>query len=207
MTGTEVLKESVLNVCKEMYRIGLVRGTSGNVSARDPETGLIAIKPSGVPYDDMKLEDIVVIDLERNIVEGSRKPSSEVPMHTQVYKERKDVNGIVHTHSLYATAFASVGREIPALNIMSVAIGGSVPVAEYATPGSEELGREAVRAIGDRKAVLLKNHGVLAIGATLSSAFGVAIRVEEFAHMSFVAFQIGDPISLTAAELKKISES
>ena len=201
------LREDVLNICREMYRMGLVRGTSGNVSSRDSESGLIAIKPSGVPYEDMELEDITIIDIERNVIEGSRKPSSEAPMHTKIYKKRSDVNGIVHTHSLYATAFASVGVEIPPINIMAVVIGGSVPVAKYAIPGTEEVGEAALEAIGDKKAVLLQNHGVVSIGTTLKSAFNVAFRVEEIAQMAYIALQIGSPISLTTEQLKKISES
>ena len=200
------LRKQVLEICKMMYESKLVTGNSGNVSIRDAEKRCIAIKPSGVSYQKMKTEDIVIMDIEGNIIDGFRRPSSELQMHLEIYKKRNDINGIVHTHSMYTTAFASVGKEILPINISASVIRDSIPVTRYETPGTEEVGKAVIEAIGDKNAVLLKNHGVVTIGYTLESAFNVALRVEELARINLLALQIGKPICLTEEELSNIKE-
>jgi L-ribulose-5-phosphate 4-epimerase len=166
----------------------------------------VAITPGGVPYEAMAIEDVVVVDLEKNVIEGIHKPSSETPMHIGIYREMPKVNGVVHTHSLYATAFAAAAKEIPPINIMAVIIGGSVPVAGYEIPGTEAIGKAAMKAIGNKNAVLLQNHGVLTIGPTLKFAFEIALRVEELAQMAYLASQIGKPIALSEKHIAELRE-
>src|SRR5690606_19298504 len=133
----------VIDTGLKMCRCGLVRSTAGNISVRDPETGYIAIKPSSVDYDKITPESVTIIDEWGTIVEGNLKPSTETPLHTAIYRNRPDVSAIVHTHSLYATAFSAAGREIPCVLATEGEI-GTVPIAAWAPPGSEELGSNVV---------------------------------------------------------------
>src|SRR6266545_5604978 len=137
----EQLKEQLWKLHLELPKNGLVKWTGGNVSARDPETGLVAIKPSGVLYEDLRPEDHVVLDLDGNIVEGTLKPSSDTASHLYIYRHRPDVNGVVHTHSRYATAFAAVGRSIPVyLTGQADEFGGEIPCAGFAFIGDDSIG-------------------------------------------------------------------
>ncbi len=173
---------------------GLVTWTSGNISARDPESGYVVIKPSGVMYDDLRPEDHVVLSLEGDVVEGELKPSSDTDSHLYIYRRRPDVNGIVHTHSPYATAFAALGRPIPVyLTAMADEFGGPIPCAGFALIGSEAIGRQVVDHIGASPAVLLKNHGVFTIGASAQKAVKAAVMVEDVARTVHYALQLGTP--------------
>src|SRR3954454_5658846 len=163
----EQLKEQVWKLHLELPKNNLVVWTSGNVSARDPESGLVVIKPSGITFEDLRPEDHVVVDLDGKVVDGSLKPSSDTASHLYIYRHRPDVNGVVHTHSSYATAFAALGRPIPVhLTAIADEFGGPIPCAGFALIGGEEIGREVVENIGESVAVLLKNHGVFTIGST-----------------------------------------
>ena len=149
----------------------LVKWTGGNVSARDPETGYVVIKPSGVRYEVLKPADMVVVDLDGNVIEGDLKPSSDTASHLYIYRQRPDVGGVVHTHSPYATAFAAVGKPIPVyLTAMADEFGGPIPCGGFALIGSEAIGKVVVESIGDSCAVLLKNHGVFTVGANATAA-------------------------------------
>src|SRR6476620_1497355 len=154
----EQLKEQLWKLHLELPKNGLDTWTRGNISARDPETGLVAIKPSGIMYEYLRPEDHVVVDLEGDIVEGTLKPSSDTASHLYIYRHRPDVNGIVHTHSPYATAFAAVGKPIPVvLTAIADEFGGSIPCGGFSLIGDESIGRIVVESIGSSPAVLLKN--------------------------------------------------
>ena len=199
MTITE-MKQAVLDMSKQSYEEKLFAGTSGNLSVRDPETGLIAITPGSVAYPTMTLEEVMVITPDGEIREGTRKPSSEWRMHAEVYKHRPDVHAIVHTHSPYATAFAVTHENIPVILIeMMFFLLGDVPVAKYATPGTAELGSNALEVLGSRGACLLENHGVLAVGPTLERAHIRAVYTEDAAKICTLARQNG-PINVMPLE-------
>src|SRR5438093_1838545 len=198
------LKEQVWKLHLELPKNGLVVWTGGNVSARDPESGLVVIKPSGVLYDELQPEDHVVVDLEGEIVEGKLKPSSDTASHLYIYRHRSDVNGVVHTHSSYATAFAALGRSIPVyLTAIADEFGGPIPCAGFALIGGEEIGKAVLEAIGGSCAVLLKNHGVITIGPTAEAAVKAAVMVEDVARTTFVALQLGQPDEIAPDDIAR----
>ncbi len=203
----EQLKEQVWKLHLELPKNELVKWTGGNVSARDPESGLVVIKPSGVLYDELRPEDHVVVNLEGEIVEGSLKPSSDTASHLYIYRNRPDVNGVVHTHSPYATAFAAVGRPIPVyLTAIADEFGGPIPCAGFALIGGEEIGRQVVEHIGTSAAVLLKNHGVFTIGPTVRDAVKAAVMVEDVARAVWLALQLGQPDEIPAEDVAKLHD-
>ena len=190
----EALREELWWLHMELPKNNLVKWTSGNVSARDPQTGFVVIKPSGVRYEDLKPEQMVVLDLQGNIVEADYKPSSDTASHLYIYRQRPDVNGIVHTHSPYATAFAAINRPIPVvLTAIADEFGGPIPCGSFALIGGEEIGKVVVESIGNSAAVLLKNHGVFTIGPNAEAAVKAAVMTEDAAHTVWLAMQIGDP--------------
>src|SRR5690349_2659240 len=201
----EALKEQVWKLHQELPRNGLVKWTGGNVSARDPETGLVVIKPSGVLYEELRPEDHVVVDLEGDVVEGTLKPSSDTASHLYIYRHRPDVNGVVHTHSPHATAFAALGRPIPVyLTAIADEFGGPIPCAGFALIGGEDIGQQVVEHIGSSPAVLLKNHGVFTIGPTVAKAVQAAVMVEDIAHAVWLALQLGTPDEISAGDVAKL---
>ncbi|TMD25688.1 MAG: L-ribulose-5-phosphate 4-epimerase [Chloroflexi bacterium] len=199
------LKEQVWKLHLELPKNGLVVWTGGNVSARDPESGLVVIKPSGVLYDELRPEDHVVVNLEGDIVEGELKPSSDTASHLYVYRHRPDVNGVVHTHSSYATAFAALGRSIPVyLTAIADEFGGPIPCADFALIGGEEIGRQVVEHIGTSQAVLLKNHGVFTVGPTARAAVKTAVMVEDVARAVWLALQLGQPDEIAPEDVARL---
>jgi L-ribulose-5-phosphate 4-epimerase len=188
----EKLREEVCRLHLELPKNGLVTWTSGNVSGRDPETGLVVIKPSGIMYDNLTPEDLVILDLSGKIVEGNLKPSSDTATHLYIYRHRSEVGGIVHTHSPFATAFAVVGKPIlPYLTAICDEFGGPIPVGGFAPIGGEEIGREVIRSIGTSPAILMQNHGVFTIGNNPKAAVKAAVMVEDAARTMFYAYQLG----------------
>ena len=185
------LRKRVMLTAHQVFDTGLVQGTSGNVSARDEETGLVAITPTGFPYDQITEDDIVIIDLDGNVQEGRRKPSSETPMHTRVYRDRSWVGGVVHTHSPFATTFSVLGQPIPAIHYVIAFLGHEIPVAPYATYGTPELAANASLAMGECRAVLLANHGVLTAAESIEQAFQNAHLVEYLATLYYRALSTG----------------
>lgn len=185
------MQKQVLKTAKSVVASGLVSGTFGNISMIDREKGLVAITPSGASYEDMTEKDICITDLEGNLyLENGKKPSSELPMHLAVYKQREDIHAVIHTHSLYATVLASQEEKLPAvLTEMGLAGAGEIGVAAFAPPGSKELAYETVKALGENYACLLANHGVVAGAQTLDRAFMVASIVEEGAHVYYLERQ------------------
>ncbi|HEX8093141.1 class II aldolase/adducin family protein, partial [Jatrophihabitans sp.] len=180
---------------------GLVRGTSGNVSARDPDSGAIAITPTGLGYAGMRDSDVAVLSLDGAQLDGDLRPTSEVALHLGIYRARPDVGAVVHTHSMFATTFAVLGEQIPAVHYLIVRAGQSVPVAPYARYGTAQLADSCVRALGSGFAVLLANHGVVAVGAGLGAAMAVAEAVEYTAELAWRARQLGVPQVLDADQL------
>ncbi len=187
------LRERVLLVALESMRCGLIAGTSGNVSARDPRTGLIAITPSGTPYETLTPGDLPLINACGQIIEISGSgfvPSSETPLHTEVYKARPDINGVVHTHSAYGTAMSVLVESLPIVTV-PLAAHGPVPVVPFKMPGSQELAQAVVSHLGPTgRAVLLRNHGVLCVGGTVEDALICAMYIEEgskVAHLCLLA--------------------
>lgn len=202
----EETRASLLRVVLNLYKKNLIQHNSGNVSVR-ASSEHIAITPRGMPYDDMTTEDMVIIDLNGDTVEGIHTPSSEMPMHTAVYKNMPHINAVIHSHSPYALAFAVVGKSIPIVSTEGLAVRGPIPVAEYACPGTEEQGYAAIRAMNGPPPVmgtLLKNHGVLAVGTSLSQAYSIACRIEMSAQVYFLASQIGNPDILTDEQIQEI---
>jgi L-ribulose-5-phosphate 4-epimerase len=201
------LKKELVQLHMELPKNNLVMWTGGNVSARDAETGLIVIKASGIRYEDMRLEHMVVVDIDGKVVEGDFKPSSDVYSHLYIYKNRPDVFGIVHTHSRYATAFAAVGKEIPCvLTAMADEFGGSIPCGGFALIGDEAIGKVVVDSIGKSPAVLLKNHGVFTIGKNASAAVKAAVMTEDVAATVWIAMQIGIPDVIPQEDVDKLHQ-
>src|SRR5262249_11907719 len=160
----------------------LVAWTSGNVSARDPKTGLVVIKPSGIKFRDLRPENMVIVETDGKVVEGEYKPSSDTASHCFIYRKREDVCGIVHTHSRYATAFAGLGRPVPCVvTAMADEFGGDIPCGGFAVIGGEEIGQAVIEALKDSHspAALLQNHGVFTIGPDAEAAVKAAVMVED----------------------------
>jgi L-ribulose-5-phosphate 4-epimerase len=190
----EALRQELARLHGELPRNQLVAWTSGNVSARDPDTGLIAIKPSGILYEDLTAASMVVVDADGAVVEGDLNPSSDTASHLYIYRHRPDVNGVVHTHSRYATAFAAVGRSIPVyLTAQADEFAGPIPCAGFAFIGDDSIGALVVEGIGRSPAILLKNHGVFTVGSTAEAAVKAAVMVEDIAATAWLALQIGTP--------------
>jgi len=200
----ETLRKELWRLHLELPRNNLVVWTGGNISARDRQTGHVVIKPSGVPYAELAPERMVVVDLEGKVVEGSLKPSSDTLAHVYIYRHRPDVNGIVHTHSTFATAFAALGRPIPAcLTAVCDEFGGPIPCGGYARIGGDEIGQEVIRSIGDSPAVLLKNHGVFTVGPTAEAAVKAAVMVEDAARTMYFALLLGEPEKIPPEEIAR----
>jgi L-ribulose-5-phosphate 4-epimerase len=200
----ERLRVEVADLHRELVRYGLVVWTAGNISARVPGADLLVIKPSGVPYDELTPENMVVCDLQGNVVEGDNQPSSDTATSAFVYRSMPDVGGVVHTHSTYATAWASRGEPIPCvLTMMADEFGGEIPIAPFARIGDEEIGRAIVETLRNHRsnAVLLKNHGVFTIGKTARDAVKAAVMCEDVARSVHVARQLGQPASIATADI------
>jgi len=201
----EALKVEVHQLHLELPKNGLVAWTSGNVSARDAGSGYVVIKPSGVRYDELRPEDMVVVDRDGKVVEGRLNPSSDTASHLYIYRHRPDVNGVVHTHSAYATAFATVGWPIPVyLTAIADEFGGPIPCGAFALIGGEEIGKIVIEGIGQSPAMLLKNHGVFTVGATAEVAVKAAVMVEDAARTVWLALQLGQPEEIAPEDVTKL---
>lgn len=186
--------QQVVDGGMEMVRRGLTVGTWGNISVRDSETGLIYIKPSGMPYEAITAEDVVVMNSDKEVVWGKRKPSIEYGLHISIMNERPDVHAVIHTHPIYSSAFAVTLQEIPGISEDFVQIvGDRVICAEYALPGTPQLAANVARALGDRNAVLIPNHGTVCVGADVEGALKICHVVEKSAQIYILAKSIGTP--------------
>jgi L-fuculose-phosphate aldolase len=183
--------DEVLETAKKMVAIGLNAGTEGNISARTPE-GNVCITPSSLDYNIMTLDDLVVIDLDGNVVDGSRGPSSEKAVHLEAYKAYDEVGSVIHSHPTYASMFACARQAIPAAIEESIVfIGGDIPVCDFRETGSDDLAREVAKLLADRSAALMANHGMVSIGADAYSALRVAALAEKVAQIVIGARTLG----------------
>jgi L-ribulose-5-phosphate 4-epimerase len=201
----EAIREEVCRLNVALPANNLVVWTSGNVSVRDPESGYVVIKPSGVRFEDLQPEHMVVTDLDGHTIEGDLNPSSDTGSHLYIYRCLPQVNGVVHTHSNYATAFAALGKPIPpVLTAIGDEFGGPIPCGGFALIGDEEIGKIVVETIGQSPACLLKNHGVFAVGPTGEKALKAAVMVEDAAKTVSIALQLGQPDEISAEDLDKL---
>jgi L-fuculose-phosphate aldolase len=191
---------------KRLISSGLTVGTGGNVSMYDRASGYVVISPSGLDYESTQPGDVVVVDRQGIVVDGSRRPSSELAMHRALYEKRLDVCAVVHTHSVYATTLACLECSLPAVHYLIGFAGREVKCAPYATFGTQELADAACRTIGDAGAVLLAHHGLLAAGADLAEAFMVAEQVEYCAELYWRARSVGKPAVIPDSEMDTIIE-
>lgn len=201
------LREEVSRVARQLISSGLVTGTSGNVSARTPE-GNVLVTPSGVDYEVLGPEDVVLVDLGMNVLEGTLVPSTETPMHTGIYKARQDVDAVVHTHSRFATTLACLGWSIPPVHYMLTTLGpdGRVPLAPYTLYGTEELAEHAANALGEsHNACLLRTHGTITVGESADKAFSRTVVLEEMAEVYYRASLAGEPVLLTPEEVAEVA--
>lgn len=199
-------REAIAEYGRAMLEQDLTRGTGGNLSVR-VETGEIAISPSGVPYDEITPDAVAVVDAGGEQLAGDQPPSSELPMHREIYDERPDVDAIFHTHSPYASTFAILDRPIQASLYLVPRLGDEIPVVGYEDPGSTALGELAAAALTEGQyACLLKHHGAVAIGDSVEDAFDAAVVLEQCAQVTYQAEAIGDPVELPAAEVTALQE-
>jgi L-fuculose-phosphate aldolase len=201
-TSERSKRQSIVDACREMNRLGINQGTSGNISLRHQDGMLIT--PTSQPYDAMKAEDTVFMKLD-GALDAKQRPSSEWRFHRDILKSRPDVNAVVHAHPPFATIIAIMGRDIPPIHYMVACAGGeNIRCAPYATFGTEELSRHAVTALEGRSACLLAHHGMIAVGSSLSKAMWLAVEVETLARQYHGCLQIGTPPLLSTAEIEKV---
>lgn len=191
---------------KKMVTNGLTKGTGGNISIFNREQGLVAISPSGIDYFDTLPEDVVILSVDGEVVDGTRRPSSELDMHLIFYQRRQDLNALVHTHSPYAKTIAALGWEIPPISYLVAFAGLNVRCAPYETFGTKELAESAFAGMADRRAVLLANHGMIAGAHNIETAFTVAEEIEFSAQIFYQAKAIGEPTLLSAEEMEKLAK-
>jgi L-ribulose-5-phosphate 4-epimerase len=198
------LRETVAALHAELTRYGLVVWTAGNVSGRVPGEDLMVIKPSGVSYDELTADSMIVCDLNGDVVEGDLSPSSDTAAHAYVYRAMPEVGGVVHTHSTYGCAWAARGEPIPCvLTAMADEFGGEIPVGPFALIGNDDIGKGIVATLSGHRspAVLMQNHGVFAIGPDAKAAVKAAVMCEDVARSVHIARQLGDPLPIDPADV------
>ena len=198
------LRQTVADLHQELVRYGLVAWTAGNVSARVPDENLMVIKPSGVSYDQLSADTMVVCDLDGNLVEGDFAPSSDTEAHAYVYRAMPAIGGVVNTHSPYATAWAARGEAIPCvLTAMADEFGGEIPLGPFARIGSDEIGRGIVATLAQHRspAVIMRNHGVFTIGPDARAAVKAAVMCEDVARTVHLARTLGVPVPIDPADV------
>jgi L-fuculose-phosphate aldolase len=202
------LREQVVEYGRYLYDAHLVGFADGNISARDPESNLVAVKPSGIPWPRIATKDVIVIDVDGNVVDGDLTPSSEVPMHTLFYRRRKDVNGVVHCHAPVATAWGLVNEPIPSIIVNQGLTQGAVKISPYTPPGTEALGEEAFKCMGETgSAIIIQSHGIIAVGRNLGHALHVAFAIEDAAKIAMYCRMIGgDMRPFTEEDYRRMAE-
>jgi len=202
LTGEQALRELLVRSARSMVTAGLVTGTSGNLSVREPGSTWIFVTPSGVDYDTLRPEDLVPVDLAGQPIDQGLAPSVDTPGHLAIYRARPEVNGVVHTHSPHAAAYSVVGEPIPPLLLEAAGfLGGAVGLVDQVPPGNSDAVPRLVAALAGQRAVLLPNHGVMAVGETLPKAFHAAVAVEEGARVAWLARQLGRARTVPDAEV------
>jgi L-ribulose-5-phosphate 4-epimerase len=203
------VREQVARLHAELVRYELVVWTAGNVSARVPGADLLVIKPSGIAYGDLDADTMIVCDLDGSVVDGSLSPSSDTAAHAYVYRAMPHVGGVVHTHSTYASAWAARGEEIPCvLTAMADEFGGPIPVGPFAIIGDDSIGQGIVQTLSDHRspAVLMRNHGVFAIGPDARAAVKAAVMCEDVARTVHLARQLGEPVAIEQSAIDALYE-
>lgn len=199
-------RELIVEYGKKLIDTGLTKGTGGNLSIYNREKKLMAISPSGIDYYKIKPEDVVILDLDGNKIDGNKTPSSEYDMHRIFYKNRTDIDAIIHTHTMYATTIACLNWDLPPVHYMVALAGPNVRCAKYATYGTKELAENAFKAMENRKAVLLANHGLLAGAKDLANAFNITEEIEYCAELYYRTKCIGEPVILSDEEMDLMLE-
>ena len=199
-------REQVIEYSLKLLSEGLTNGPAGNVSIFNREEGLVAISPTGVNYSELTPEMISIVDLDGKLIEGL-KPSSELEMHMILYRNREDVNAVIHTHPVYTTVLACLRQDLPAIDYM-IAVTGATKVrcAEYASYGTKELAENAYKAMGSSLAVILANHGLTTAGKDIANAFNITVQVEYISNLYIKARNIGEPIILPDNEMNSMLE-
>ena len=203
------IRSALHDTVMEAVEANLIRASAGNISIRTKD-GHMAITPASIKYKNLKPQQIAIVDLDGNHIDGPNKASSETPMHTAIFRKCPHINVICHTHSVYAMTFAVLGEEIPMINTEIFVCGGPIPVAKWASPGSEEAGKVCVKIFNKRptlKAMQLRNHGTVAVGATLDEALARASDVEVGAQVYYQARQIGKPLVINAKQRQEIIDT
>ena len=195
-------REKIVFEIKRMQEMGLIINTSGNISIKKDD--LIAISPSGVSYNNLKSEDIVVLDKDKKIIEGELLPSSETNLHVSIYDKYSDVSAIVHTHSLYATSVSTILQELPAIHYQIADLGGPIKVAPYETFGTEALAVAVEKNLNGRKAVLMKNHGAVTVGSDINKSASRAILLEWLCSLYLLSKNSGNPTIIDDNEIKNV---
>ena len=209
MSDVRRIREEVAALHAELTRYQLVVWTAGNVSGRVPGEDLFVIKPSGVAYDDLDADSMVVCDLDGNLVEGDRQPSSDTAAHAYVYKHMPEVGGVVHTHSTYATAWAARGEPIPCVLTMAAdEFGGEVPIGPFALIGDDSIGRGIVETLRSSRspAVLMQNHGPFTVGKDARAAVAAAVMVEDVARTVHISRQLGTPLPIAQEHVDSLHD-
>ena len=191
----EEYKKEIVEYGKKILESNHVAGTSGNISVRIGDTSLFAITPSGMPYEELTVDDIPIVDTEGEHIEGTKKPSIEFRMHGLIYKQYPEVKAIVHTHSIYTTVLSLIRKPLPIINETMVMV-GEVPVAEFARTGSLELAENVTKALKGKKAVILANHGLLCVGKNLKESFSLCEEIERDAQIYVLALSTGMKINI-----------
>jgi ribulose-5-phosphate 4-epimerase/fuculose-1-phosphate aldolase len=205
--GTNAIKdigERIVKAGRELYARGLVRGTSGNLSAKIPGTDTFLIKPSGAHMENLKAEELILVNLQGNKIKGENNVSLETPMHTAIYRTRKDVQAVVHTHTPTATAFGIAKTKILPLQIeLFTLLPNGVPIVPFMSPGSEELASAVRKRIADHDALILENHGIVTVGSTIEEACSLNEMVEEGAKIQFLVMMLTGQDTVNLTELEK----
>ncbi len=199
-------REEIVEYGKKLITSGLTKGTGGNLSIYNREKNLVAISPSGIDYFKVRPEDVVVVDLNGSIIEGDKKPSSELDMHLIFYRKRDDLDAIIHTHTVFATTIACLNTSLPAVHYMIALAGVDIRCADYATYGSKKLAENAFEAMKDRNAVLLANHGLLVGAKDLANALNTTEEIEYVAELYYRTKSIGEPVILDDQEMTLMLE-
>lgn len=190
--AAEAMRETVLAAAQELNRKGLVEASSGNVSARVDDQR-VCMTPSSILYDEMVLDDLVIVDLDGNVLEGEKSPTSEKALHLACYRAYPEIGGVIHSHAVFATMFACARQPIPAaIEEVAVYVGGDIPVCEYTMTGTDELGDEVAAKLADRGATLLANHGMVTVGRDVNDALKIAALVERTAQIVWGGRQLGE---------------
>jgi L-fuculose-phosphate aldolase len=199
-------REQVVAYSKKLLTTNLVKESGGNISLSNADKTMMAVTPSGVVYDIMKPEDIVVLDMTGEKIEGDLIPTSEIAFHLALQRLRSDIHAVVHTHSPYATAVACLGWELPPIHYLIGFAGEKVPLAPYSTYGTKELSDNICSVIGESNAVLMANHGLVSVGNNLDLAFTTAEMVEYVAHLYLLTKSVGDPVILNHQQITAVIE-